>query len=1502
MIEHCSNLRECEHKLAREAQKARLLGEISHSPDDLHRLGALIRQEMSPDIAAGTRFLRREAPTCLACFLVWMGTLGYQDGSYWSAIEESVGLADPNWQTTWGQIFVHFLETKKLPLFDIEGGLRYVTPILAHGGIPNSCLDEFFEKVLLPLVQRDLMDPSDPGEITHELARCREDDRGRAEVEHRCGHLQEQANSLKERVRRAHHAVEAYEKVTSLWQDETAVRALDLPPELPTDYEAFKAGKRAGIRRLEDGLCGLRERQASCQQVVAEFTEHDIRALDRAEDIEQSIAAYGVLKEQQETLNALASEEKEVVARITSQSGDILTDSWTDEHCRLVKLMPLDELRDQIVSLQSIVSEQEEAQCMLDSLATSRAPTSSAVAAMAGASVLLVLGLIVVAIGVYAARSWVLTLAGVGCTATVGFAGWLWNRSTTKRSKQLETLEHTLKDTASRAERLQKGIARTLGNLAVVDKQLRSPSLGLYQALATLAQTCKKLSELREKRMALQGEIRHEAQRIEDVAADIGIQPTQELISTMDLALREARQRQAATASAERELHTSLWPKTRELEAAEQAIRDELARVEAQLAKLGGGRIQAGIAQAKEQRESRERVAEIRRELEEEYPDFDSIEDEIRVARAEGKDNNGLGAEARQLEEECEKIQAQADLVREELSHYPTVFSGVDEPIRRSLLHAGESAEEFLVAAVLLAHRSLVEGNVPGAEEAALPERVVAAFRRWFPENVEQLGGEEVEVRDTATGRRFRRPGVFLDTGMAEIVVHLHAQRYPTSIAGSSACLEVIGLNRGTKEQAFPLRVYSPAEDLLETQELEFPLPFPADRYRFDLKSDNTAIHSWETALAYIDAPCIAFDWRSGRLIKEEQLPRGKVWCLLPNSFSLRPNECTLEKSSLHGPWKNYTLHGLDLEEVDQLEIVDDLGQYHPIPLSSEVVPALDLVGGQLLGGVRSDGDRVYIGRPPAVRVPIEDGAELRQWQVSIVGEEGIMAGGYTRHYRLSELQTALGVHLDQGWVDVSLANESLLGERPFGRFAIRMRRRPHIDWRSRFCMVRHLGVAFEKQLYPPHEPARVPDIRAAISISQPARFIPNQPARITDTDDSYYSITIPGTEDALTGMLIQDSPDGSEQEIPLTLSIPKVKWRVQGIEDDQFSMWCDTIHEVWFGDWDSAPELSLLVALPSSVGGPVTLSLDGDYAREDVRALREGRARFDLLAFGDALRAGQSVQEFALKIEESGSPLHAPLFRARTRWEVEDLECVQRLQGRDIILKVTWTEQGRTGNKAKVARLWSSSGAPVVPIIEQEVHEGDESVTLRAKIQELPPGRYVLHLSLRDPWSTTKISCPAWNDPNTSLIEIVPTEVVRQGEVLRIRSIADDRGQPHELAKRIYRVTIAGKIVNRKLPSEVAAGRVLVTRTNEGWYVGHLEVVGDPDLEAAMEDTNPVKFEYDPSKDEISAIEDRHGEGAMYCSECRRLYWSHEMNLQAKLRNHPVFGPVEVFYIDWES
>jgi len=72
--------------------------------------------------------------------------------------------------------------------------------------------------------------------------------------------------------------------------------------------------------------------------------------------------------------------------------------------------------------------------------------------------------------------------------------------------------------------------------------------------------------------------------------------------------------------------------------------------------------------------------------------------------------------------------------------------------------------------------------------------------------------------------------------------------------------------------------------------------------------------------------------------------------------------------------------------------------------------------------------------------------------------------------------------------------------------------------------------------------------------------------------------------------------------------------------------------------------------------------------------------------------------------------------------------------------------------------------------------------------------------------------------------------------------------------------------------------------------------------VKAEVEKANPVKLEYDVSKDQITAIEDRYGEGAMYCRRCCKLYWSQEMNTEEEQKGHPLFGPVEVFKINWES
>ena len=79
---------------------------------------------------------------------------------------------------------------------------------------------------------------------------------------------------------------------------------------------------------------------------------------------------------------------------------------------------------------------------------------------------------------------------------------------------------------------------------------------------------------------------------------------------------------------------------------------------------------------------------------------------------------------------------------------------------------------------------------------------------------------------------------------------------------------------------------------------------------------------------------------------------------------------------------------------------------------------------------------------------------------------------------------------------------------------------------------------------------------------------------------------------------------------------------------------------------------------------------------------------------------------------------------------------------------------------------------------------------------------------------------------------------------------------------------------------------------------MGYLEAAEDLELEAEAARANPVKImllgEY------ARAIEDRDGEGAMFCARCHRLYWSQEMNKQEEQHHYWVSGPIEYFKITW--
>jgi hypothetical protein len=229
--------------------------------------------------------------------LVWAGLVGYKDGDYWTAVQRFTGLPDdPYWERKWGRLFLDFLEAHDLHCFEIEGGHTYVTPILTHGGIPTSCLNEYFERIVMPMVKRDLLDPADSEEVRQELATLRQYHRERKPLEQERLVLLDRLRSLGNELDHAQRVAAAFPDVTELGDLEQEINSLDIPEGVPSDYETFTKARRNALRAIDKKITECRQRELKHQRVVANFTDKYRQMLAQADAIETAISRCGELE------------------------------------------------------------------------------------------------------------------------------------------------------------------------------------------------------------------------------------------------------------------------------------------------------------------------------------------------------------------------------------------------------------------------------------------------------------------------------------------------------------------------------------------------------------------------------------------------------------------------------------------------------------------------------------------------------------------------------------------------------------------------------------------------------------------------------------------------------------------------------------------------------------------------------------------------------------------------------------------------------------------------------------------------------------------------------------------------------------------------------------------------------------------------------------------------------------------------------------------------------
>jgi len=155
VLESIKNISECEVLLKRELLNTNIsfIGGLELSEGDINKLQDMIHNKVRQNEDNELDSIINKAPTCMAVLLVNKAIWDYRLGQYWPLDKAIPNLENVALQNKLGNFFLEYININGLSHIRIERAHRYVGTILLHSGIPQSCLKEFFEEVIIPLLK-----------------------------------------------------------------------------------------------------------------------------------------------------------------------------------------------------------------------------------------------------------------------------------------------------------------------------------------------------------------------------------------------------------------------------------------------------------------------------------------------------------------------------------------------------------------------------------------------------------------------------------------------------------------------------------------------------------------------------------------------------------------------------------------------------------------------------------------------------------------------------------------------------------------------------------------------------------------------------------------------------------------------------------------------------------------------------------------------------------------------------------------------------------------------------------------------------------------------------------------------------------------------------------------------------------------------------------------------------------------------------------------------------
>jgi len=1203
-----------ENILSEKVKNVYLIGEIDLSINEIDELSDLIKGIVSDDVERGTNFLRFKTPNCLAYFLVEKGIFDYSNGDFWSGVEDSISLSGPNWQIVWGDFFINYLKSKRLPFLEIEDAHKYVSNILFHGIIPNYCLDEYFSDVVLQLVGNELNIFSRE-EINFNLKYRRNNENERMLIKNKIDELKQIEFLIKEE-----NIIETNAKIL-----------------IHNNILARKSKVELEIIECDTQIKEMETYKKQYESDIKHFSEKDIDFLANSDFIDQSSDFLSNVGYNDEKLADIDYQIQTIENKFKQSAGHIFSKPWDSKYGEIVYNLPFIDLEKQIEEYNFLKR---------------KAPSKNEN--------------LLKSISKYLLK--------------------LIHSITQSNQKQLhctiDSIFVILKDIPVGKEKIEQP-TELLANLYDIKED--------YILYSDLQKFKNLINENKKKQIA----------EIKKVAEKIGIDNTKELasiVASMQHELNTARTSEKLAITAQQEIENMDYSFSECNDQKELLLKD--------MEQIDG--LFAETIQDVEYSEESMRLHVI--------DELNISNDDLPISYTTVKTPN----------DECTQITKQICELKQSLEQYPKPFPYVDEPIRRFLLHGGAFAEDFLFQSVQMVKQVIENKTTFYCNTIDLPERIITIFKEWWTKYENEVL-EKSDIRINGLNN-FKNPVIYYDD-FGDIMVRFPPQRFKAHTNAQEFYVEMT--SDQSKSQIEMLSAYVFSKNVLETEQIEMHIDSPSDYFEFFLKADNDVINTYIVDGITPEYPFIIFDNESKKLITTNEVYNNNILIISHNKFKLEPEKSVIEKGELYGGWQEYVYRVIEMHDLSGLSLVDNVGNRFEIPISKRRKPKQVLKDGRILEGVFSNGLEVYIGKPPTIELDFKNDTDLDRWILSI--DPHTEGSTSTQFYQLSELREILQINPDREKCIIPLSDEMLIGNFAIGQFIIHLRNsKLKISKQFSFLILPNLTVEFDKNIYLPCE-KKASDVFLTISGINGMEFNPYTSSETIHQNNGTSIIKTSTLEHIVHGDL--KYPVTSEKSIsfPLDINIPRLVWRINGLEDTIYSSDSNEIVKIAYDLFEehAGDDLLLIISMPSLIKGYCKLGLINSTQNYTTK-LTNGTATFDLSRFYDTLRAGEDLQSFEITISDLIPPLKNVILFSVQKWQVLNIECEQKIANDAHVFEISWNEKGIANNR--IICLWHLKDKP--DCIHKVQIEGEtNNVCFKLNETKVPPGRYLIHFTKDDPW-----------------------------------------------------------------------------------------------------------------------------------------------------------------------